>query len=401
MEINLQFDNNGRTRCQIPDGTIDYSPKATMTRLLSTTTTTDSSNSSDDNDNKLMDDLLFDCEIADCGLMPRTFWMPVDDSVEPACTLEKMALDIFHHHVSASVGGQYDKATSGAEWWVQLRPSPPNMGRYAMHDDSKPDIMSNGGISFHWDKDEDLRLLAGGNLYVHPHISTVTYLTSIGAPTMVCNQRINALSGEWLEPDEGDAESYLSWPRAGKHLSFDGGFLHAAPPNLMKDGEFDAQCTVPDTADDAKQKKLLGRRHRRVTFLVNVWLNYKPVNVERFPMLEKLSKLPDKDWKLFAQDDQKTTLPATPITVAADTNASTLKWPMGGCDSNESITMQIPVDRVRESSSEGPNIQLKWSKDAPVVLSKEDVQLIDTEVSAKREIDDRKDGGADPKRQCP
>jgi hypothetical protein len=357
MEINLQFDNNGRTRCEIPDGVIDYAPKATMTKLVQ---------EDGENDNRqLMDDLLFDCEIADCGLMPRTFWMPVDGT-SPTCTLEKMALDVFHHHI-AGAGDDFDKSTSGAEWWVQLRPSPPNMGRYAMHDDSEPDIMSKSGISFHWDKDEDLRLLAGGNLYVHPHISTVTYLTSIGAPTMVCNQRINALTGEWVEPDQEEAEGYLSWPRTGKHLSFDGGFLHAAPPNLMKDGEFDEQCVVPETIDD-KQRKLFGRRHRRVTFLVNIWLNYKPLNVERFPMLEKLSKLPAKDWQLFA--DNATELPATPIPVDDKKTAKKLTWPMGGCDSKESITMLIPVEQIRETSSEGPNLHIAWSKDAPVVLSK-------------------------------
>ena len=44
--------------------------------------------------------------------------------------------------------------------------------------------MEKNGIHFHWDKDEDLRLLMGGNMYIHPHISTVTYLTNIGPPTV-------------------------------------------------------------------------------------------------------------------------------------------------------------------------------------------------------------------------
>ena len=96
-----------------------------------------------------------------------------------------------------------------------------------MHDD-KPDDISMTGISFHWDKDEDLRLMAGGNLYLHPHLSTVTYMTGIGSPTLVTNSRINPLTGEWMVPgkeggsDEKQVEGLVSWPLQGKHMSFDG-----------------------------------------------------------------------------------------------------------------------------------------------------------------------------------
>ena len=34
---------------------------------------------------------------------------------------------------------------------------------------------------FHWDKDEELHLLCGGITYIHPHLSTITYLTVIRA----------------------------------------------------------------------------------------------------------------------------------------------------------------------------------------------------------------------------
>ena len=140
--------------------------------------------------------------------------------------MEQCAFEIFHHHVKDGI--LYDTARSGYEWWVQLRPSPP-AGRYSMLKKSKSDrehgksktsdnrskcndgniVETNNndlqedeeeekGICFHWDKDEDLRLLMGGNMYVHPHLSTVTYFTGIGAPTMALNYCVNSFTGEYI-----------------------------------------------------------------------------------------------------------------------------------------------------------------------------------------------------------
>ena len=104
----------------------------------------------------------------------------------------------------------------------------------AIGDDIDAADMDKIGISFHWDKDEDLRLAMGGSMYLHPHLSTVTYLTDIGAPTMVVNRRVN-FNGEYIASGD-NTEGYVSWPRRGKHLSFDGRFLHAAPGDLMEEG---------------------------------------------------------------------------------------------------------------------------------------------------------------------
>jgi len=175
---------------------LDYSSKATMTNISSL----------DYESCEALDDLLFDCEITDCGLLPRTFWVPA--TAEPRCYLEKMALEIFHHHVPKSPSSNffYDPDTSGAEWWVQLRPSPPGTGRYSMlasDDDNDKDDMAKSGISFHWDKDEDLRIMCGGSMYIHPHISTVTYLTDLGAPTMVLTKRVDPFTGEYVKVNHG------------------------------------------------------------------------------------------------------------------------------------------------------------------------------------------------------
>lgn len=75
------------------------------------------------------------------------------------------------------------------------------------------------GISMHLHKDEELRILTGGATYVHPHISTVTYLTNLGSPTMITNCRVHPLEGSWIVPyddhddnDDTTPEGFVSWP---------------------------------------------------------------------------------------------------------------------------------------------------------------------------------------------
>ena len=108
VELQLCLDGEGRTVSaeHKPDGTsnaIDYSSKAVMSELSSPIDITER--------REIMDDLLFDAEIADCGLLPRTFWMPCEGR-KAQCRLEKMALEVFRHHVPVECN--YDAATSGA-----------------------------------------------------------------------------------------------------------------------------------------------------------------------------------------------------------------------------------------------------------------------------------------------
>ena len=295
--------------------------------------------------------------------------------------------------------------------WVQLRPSPERTGRYSMLADPNDDCendedMTKSGISFHWDKDEDLRLMCGGSMYIHPHISTVTYLTDLGAPTMVVTKRVDAMSGQYIIEDaneDGSAaivEGLVSWPRRGKHLSFDGRYLHAAPSDLMKEGMFEKQCKYEVTDDmEEKTKKALARSHRRVTFLVNIWLNYKPFNVNPFPetMIASLSKPNLFDgMSMFGnqqEEETKTKTDTTTKTVAiregkasiassasdeckksatqdpdeckqlasadSEVKLTEKKWSMGQKD-EESIEVLMPVELVQSQSEKGSDIALKW-----------------------------------------
>jgi hypothetical protein len=55
------------------------------------------------------------------------------------------------------------------------------------------------------------------------------------------------------------SECAVSWPRWGKQITFDGKFLHGAP-----------------LAFAARERE----SGKRITFLVNIWLNHKPVTAE-------------------------------------------------------------------------------------------------------------------------
>lgn len=390
IEINFRFDENGRTantKNNNDDGgaleentaatAIDYGFKAEMTNLL------EISESS-------MDELLFDCEISDNVIMPRTYWMPADGTTQPRCTLEQLALDIFRHHVPSD-DLDYDRETSGAEWWCQLRPSPV-MGRHTVvcassssssGDDNEDDPFKNG-ISFHVDKDEELRILTGGSTYVHPHISTITYFTDLGSPTLIMDCQVHPLTGEWIVPD-ASVEGFVSWPSVGKHTSFDGRYLHAAPPDLM--GSKDAfrkqlESAVAKNGDDNSKSKAQKRRHRRVTFLVNIWLNYRPYDVNPFPesMIDKMSGRDSKTRKYLKFPKELPSCASSSgshvTTTYISSNRATEKgspsdrvytterftWPLGDKHSKEELRCEIPMKSITDASTKGGNVRIHWEK---------------------------------------
>jgi hypothetical protein len=382
IEVNFRLDAEGRTA---PPATASAT---TAAGLDYRSQTVQASIGGLVDDEALLDELLLDCEIADSALLPRTFWVAADGK-PPRCTLEQMALDVFDHHVpSDSVS--YDPATSGAEWWVQIRPFPPG-GRYAMlasgddtADDNNDDDMTPAGVSFHWDKDEDLRQLTDGQTNIHPHLSTVTYLTDRGAPTLAMDCRIHPLTGEWLSPTTPPATPLLQpplvsrnalvcWPRVGKHLSFDGRYLHAAPPDLLPAGVWEKQQSLPlDTTtttttvgvSNVRQKRQWMRRHQRVTFLVNIWLHYRPFHVQPFPatMLDKLSRR-----RRTTNDKSATLLFANradePAPEKEDSTWTRKTWPMGSRTTDaeeESIALTLPMARIHHARKSRGDVRLVW-----------------------------------------
>lgn len=188
--------------------------------------------------------LVADCEAAfvEGGV---SFWVGAHAAAR--CGLEELALLIFRHHTRHAA---FDSRRSGVEWWIQVRRGGSEGARATRSQ------VEGASIGLHWDKDEDLVDLQGLN--IHPHISTVTYLTGHGAPTLVCEQRCPVSYAEVPDAFGDIPQAWLSYPLPGKHISFDGGLLHGAPNVLAP----------------------LQPHGVRITFLANVWLNYHPSGIQ-------------------------------------------------------------------------------------------------------------------------
>ena len=206
------------------------------------------------------EELVRDCEAAFVG---DSFWLGVDD--EPRCALELLARAVFKAHCDESVAKKFSPEKTGVEWWVQLRKDSGDDSEKKEQNEYNPlhedDSNNPAGVSFHWDKDENLVDSYGVN--IHPVISTVTYVTGCGAPTLVMDKTAPVMYEE-IDLFRGVVTSaVLSHPEVGKHLSFDGRMLHGAPREMGR--------------ENLDENKL------RVSFLVNIWLGHKPRDLDLFP----------------------------------------------------------------------------------------------------------------------
>ena len=231
-----------------------------------------------------------------------THW--VDDRMVARCALEGLALAVMRWHVERL--GSHAHGEPGAEYWVQVR-------------------SADEAMSIHWDCDEELKGKTGEHL--PPYLATVTYLTSVGTPTLVlpvsadargravamCPVRTAAsaapvgdaesnlaadaeagvcdespaLGGSWCAA----ADAYASFPVAAKHLAFDGRLLHGAPTAEAATDEETDDDVVADRAASEGTGTVGGGSNGsegggdalRVTILVNLWLAHRPMGVEVLP----------------------------------------------------------------------------------------------------------------------
>ena len=207
------------------------------------------------------------------------------NTAQPATLLEAIALDIFRFHTR---GCDFDPSCSGAEWWT-----------LGVESDS-------ADVAWHWDKDYSLE---DHGINLSPHLATVTYLSSTGAPTLMVAK---TCPSEYAEDFAGKAhELFVSYPVVGKHASFDGRFLHAAPlelarfrpsdPNRKKNESVIASARASDHAVSAAKDK---NKSVRCSFLVNIWLNWKPMDSIICPdsLRQQLTKnVPRRPWQALGR----------------------------------------------------------------------------------------------------
>ena len=129
------------------------------------------------------------------GKLP-TYWM--DLSEHPKYSIEQ-AVTYLYRYVNSSIQNLKERKSCdkiiGAEWWIQDR-SPTE------------------SIDFHYDKDEGL---ASTGKMKHPLVSTVTYISSIGAPTVIFNMSSpNARVHVPISP----VSAHVVYPQANTHVLF-------------------------------------------------------------------------------------------------------------------------------------------------------------------------------------
>lgn len=163
-----------------------------------------------------------------------------------------------------------------------------------------------GSINWHWDKDEQLRDACG--VVVHPYVSTVTYLSSGGAPTVLLGAQVTqegqlrAPFGEG-EPYAGSAplrsrdqpgslSATVSYPRrrkvcrAANHHRMPAQCLHRLPPPsagttcLLRAQLLRFSGRLLHGCPSALAEPLVGER---LTLLINVWRGHRPLNLAPLP----------------------------------------------------------------------------------------------------------------------
>jgi hypothetical protein len=239
-----------------------------------------------------------------------TYFAPAQ--MKPRCALEALALNIFQEHTKDLPKGCFLPEQSGAEWWtLVLDAEPPKI-------DVEEDDEDHDEVGMHFDADYGLEDQAPG-LMLHPRVATITYLSNAGAPTLILDKK---------SPPPGDANKlggqigrgWLSGPRLGKHVAFDGSLLHGAPATFFSgiapsessdepatkkqkldgDAKPAAAAKTDDDAKPAAAAKMTGPQSQRFTFMVNVWLNHCPMDAELLEddIIDQLKTPGDKEWGL-------------------------------------------------------------------------------------------------------
>jgi hypothetical protein len=234
-----------------------------------------------------------------CG--GRTYW--IGASAAPRCSLEAAALEVLAFHTPRA-GAAGEGECTGAEWWVQLRSiGPPGAAAgEAAEDDAS-------SIAFHFDCDE-ATLQATGEM-VPPWLSTVSYLSCVGAPTLILPARSDA-EGRPLALAELGA--YVSYPRLGKHIVFDGRLLHGCPHGLTRDAE--ASPAAGGASPPHSPPAEAGGRAPRLTLLVNLWRRHRPVGPQPLPQAVAAALAPPPTTAYFAPRD--TVAPADVATLGGE-----------------------------------------------------------------------------------
>jgi hypothetical protein len=166
----------------------------------------------------------------------------------------------------------------------------------------------------------------------------------------------------------------LSRPACGKHVVFDGRFLHAAPGELDLWGVPHTDSSAPAGAGGgaggmaAAGGAAAAPREQRVTLLVNIWLNWRPRDAVRCPedirrRLGGGSSSGAVALRLGQAGCELTPLPTLEVTAGAPE----LRWRfrVGGGQQAARVVLLAPLAEIREAASQsGASLLLTRSRAA-------------------------------------
>ena len=252
------------------------------------------------------------------------FWPAV--LPQPRCALEKIVQAVFEAHTAVLPPHCMRREASGAEWWTLVlddeddeKQAHPSASLSSNDDDDEEEEEESDEVGLHFDADYGLEDQVT-NLFLHPRVATVTYLTDHGAPTLVLHQRSpqpgdkqSSSSSSSSSPStqqvslehslNGDIrKGWLCHPQRGRHLAFDGRLLHGAPATFFpgrsrnkSTGKCDG-ANVDKKHDDVEDGKPPAHKkaktdsdtapappsthNQRITLLINIWVNHCPLDAE-------------------------------------------------------------------------------------------------------------------------
>eukprot|EP00928_Gymnodinium_smaydae_P054308 TRINITY_DN3810_c0_g1_i3.p1 TRINITY_DN3810_c0_g1~~TRINITY_DN3810_c0_g1_i3.p1 ORF type:complete len:404 (+),score=87.72 TRINITY_DN3810_c0_g1_i3:36-1247(+) len=251
----------------------------------------------------------------------ETFWVPAN--AQPVSALERLAQAIFRLHAE---GLAFDPARSGAEWWTQV-------------------IDTEDDIGWHWDRDYTLEADTGQLL--HPHLATVTYLNEGAAPTVILEILDAGDEKNAEERPDNVVRAHLSRPAVGKHIAFDGRWLHGAPADL-------AAALAPESGAAAGgEAKTSGGK--RVTFLVNVWLNHKPIGAAPFSSSAASLSAPESLSGVLPLSLAPRSATAKPETIRCESGIGLhqFEWDLGAGDGSDEEAEEEEREHDHEEDGSG------------------------------------------------
>lgn len=210
------------------------------------------------------------------------------------CMTITQAQAVFRAHVDGLEGEEqtsdgknkplFDPERSGAEWWTLVLDTPSD-DKPAETSESDEDDGEDDEIGMHFDADYGLEEQLPDYM-LHPRVATITYLSDIGVPTLILDKRPPPPNDPEKKSLGGDInKGWLSHPSFGKHVAFDGRLLHGGPGEYFTAVKKESDSSEP-AAKKAKMdnqqngNKRGGLNGKRITFLVNVWLNHCPIDAE-------------------------------------------------------------------------------------------------------------------------